>query len=108
MASLSMLNVLPTPGAYPRKSLNTPPFFAGAASSNHCSGVLDIAFIVVETFAFVDVGYNRLVKPAVRSALGYVLAAVSVLVIILLGRSLAGVNPTTIALAFLLGVLGVS
>jgi two-component system sensor histidine kinase KdpD len=69
---------------------------------------LDIAFIVVETSGFVDVGYNRLVKPAVRSMLGYVLAAVSVLAVILLGRILHGINPTTIALAFLLGVLGIS
>jgi len=66
---------------------------------------LDIAFIVVETLVFVDVGYNRLVKPAVRSALGYVLAALFVLAIILLGHALHGINPTTIALAFLLGVL---
>jgi two-component system sensor histidine kinase KdpD len=67
---------------------------------------LGIAVIVVEMFAFVDVGYNRLV-PA-RSALGYAFAALSVLAIILVGRGLTGVNPTTIALAFLLGVLGIS
>jgi two-component system sensor histidine kinase KdpD len=69
---------------------------------------LDIAFIVVETLVFVDVGYNRLVKPAVRSALGYVIAALFVLTIILLGHALHRINPTTIALAFLLGVLGIS
>jgi two-component system, OmpR family, sensor histidine kinase KdpD len=69
---------------------------------------LDIAFIVVETFGFVDVRYNLLVKPAARSVVGYVFAALSVLAIIALGRSLRGVNPTTIALVFLLGVLGVS
>ncbi len=108
MASLNMLNVLPTPGAYPRKSLNPPPFFGGAASSSHCSGVLDIGFIVVESSVFVDVGYNRLVKTQVRSALGYVLAALTVLAIILLGRVAHGINPTTIALVFLLGVLGIS
>jgi two-component system sensor histidine kinase KdpD len=77
---------------------------------------LGIALIVVETFCFVDAGripdtdvrYNRLVKPAVRSTLGYVIAALCVLAVILLGRSLAGINPTTIALAFLLGVLAIS
>jgi len=37
-----------------------------------------------------------------------VLAALSVLAVILLGRALHGINPTTIALAFLLGVLGIS
>lgn len=88
--------------------MNTPPLFAGAASSSHCSGVLDIALIVVETFGFVDVGYNLLVKPPARSAAGYVLAAFSTVAIIVLGRSLTGVNPTTIALVFLLGVLGIS
>jgi two-component system sensor histidine kinase KdpD len=69
---------------------------------------LGIAFIVVETFVFVDVGYNRLVKPATRSALGYAVAALVVLGITLLGRGIVHVNPTTIALAFLLGVLGIS
>jgi two-component system, OmpR family, sensor histidine kinase KdpD len=48
------------------------------------------------------------VKLAARSALGYVLAALIVLVIVLLGRSVVHINPTTIALAFLLGILGVS
>jgi two-component system sensor histidine kinase KdpD len=69
---------------------------------------LGIAFIVVERFAFVDVGYNRLVKPATRSGLGYAVAALAVLGITLLGRGIVHVNPTTIALAFLLGVLGIS
>ena len=88
--------------------MNTPPFFAGAVSSSHCSGVLDIALIVVETFGFVDVRYNLLVKPAARSVSGYLLAILSVFMITALGRSLTGVNPTTIALVFLLGVLGIS
>ena len=47
-------------------------------------------------------------KPVVRSALGYAVAAFSVVAVILLGRVLHGINPTTIALAFLLGVLGIS
>jgi hypothetical protein len=50
-----MVWVLPTPGAYPIKSLNLPPFFAGEIVSNHCSGVLGTAIIVVETSNFVDV-----------------------------------------------------
>jgi hypothetical protein len=49
-----MVWVFPTPGAYPRKSLNLPPFFVGETSSSHCSGVFGIAFIVVETSNFVD------------------------------------------------------
>src|SRR5258708_6574789 len=56
IASVSMVWVLPTPGAYPRKSLIRPVFFAGEHSSSHCSGVLGIAIIVVETSDFVDVG----------------------------------------------------
>src|SRR4029077_5305330 len=48
IASVSMVWVLPTPGAYPRKSLNLPVFFAGEHSSSHCSGVLGIEIIVVE------------------------------------------------------------
>jgi hypothetical protein len=59
MASLSMLNVLPTPGAYPKKSLNTPPFFVGSASASHCSGVLGIAAIVVERIEIVDIPLLR-------------------------------------------------
>jgi two-component system, OmpR family, sensor histidine kinase KdpD len=48
------------------------------------------------------------VKPAARSAFGYVLAALIVMAIVGLGRSVIHINPTTIALAFLLGVLGIS
>jgi two-component system sensor histidine kinase KdpD len=48
------------------------------------------------------------VKLAARSALGYVLAALIVMAIVGLGRSVIHINPTTIALAFLLGVLGIS
>jgi two-component system sensor histidine kinase KdpD len=48
------------------------------------------------------------VKLAARSALGYVLAALVVLAIVLLGHRVLHINPTTIALAFLLGVLAIS
>src|SRR6267378_1313245 len=56
IASVSMVWVLPTPGAYPRKSLNLPVFFAGEHSSSHCSGVLGIAIIVVEILKGYKVG----------------------------------------------------
>src|SRR6202795_242937 len=112
IASVSMVWVLPTPGAYPRKSLNLPVFFAGEHSSSHCSGVLGIAIIVVETSDFVDVSndvsYNRLVNAAARSGSGYLIAALSVAGITLVGHRWLHLNPTTIALAFLLGVLGIS
>src|SRR5271170_2146961 len=43
IASLNMLNVLPTPGAYPRKSFSAPfVFSAGFAAASHCSGVFGI------------------------------------------------------------------
>src|SRR5216684_6010711 len=112
IASVSMVWVLPTPGAYPRKSLNLPVFFVGEHSSSHCSGVLGIAIIVVETSDFVDVSndvsYNRLVNAAARSGSGYLIAALSVAGITLVGTRWLHLNPTTIALAFLLGVLGIS
>jgi len=92
--------------------LNLPVFFAGEHSSSHCSGVLGIAIIVVETFDFVDVSndvsYNRLVNTAARSGSGYLIAALSVAGITLVGHRWLHLNPTTIALAFLLGVLGIS
>src|SRR5258707_12223352 len=56
IASVSMVWVLPTPGAYPRNSLNVPVFFAGEHSSSHCSGVLGIAIIVVEIMKGYKVG----------------------------------------------------
>src|SRR6204780_1819542 len=142
IASVSMVWVLPTPGAYPRKSLNLPPFLLGEHSSSHWSGVLAIAFIVVETSNFVDVelfvsgfgfcnltsplcpypgdlafspltsnfalSYNRFVTAAARSGTGYLMAALSIAGITLIGYRWLHFNPTTAALAFLLGVLGIS
>ena len=52
--------------------------------------------------------YNRLVNPAARSVSGYLIAALSVAGITLVGYRWLHLNPTTIALAFLLSVLGVS
>jgi two-component system, OmpR family, sensor histidine kinase KdpD len=69
---------------------------------------LGIAIIVVETCDFVDVGYNRHVTAATRSGTGYLVAALSVAVITLVGYRWLHFNPTTIALVLLLGVLGIS
>ena len=52
--------------------------------------------------------YNRLVNAAARSGSGYLIAALSVAGITLVGHRWLHLNPTTIALAFLLGVLGIS
>jgi two-component system, OmpR family, sensor histidine kinase KdpD len=55
-----------------------------------------------------EVSYNRLVKAAARSGSGYVIAVLSVAGITLVGARWLHLNPTTIALAFLLGILGIS
>ena len=53
-------------------------------------------------------GYNRLVKATARSGFGYLIAAVSVAAMTLVGYRWLHLNSTTIALAYLLGVLGIS
>jgi len=88
--------------------LKIPPARAGAAVASHCSGVLGIAPIVVETTGIVDVGYNRLVNALSRSLAGYVAAALAVVCITVVFHKFIHVNPTTVALTFLLGVLAVS
>ena len=55
-----------------------------------------------------EVSYNRLVNAAARSGSGYLIAALSVAGITLVGYRWLHLNPTTIVLAFLLGVLGIS
>ncbi len=55
-----------------------------------------------------SLSYNRLVNAAARSGSGYLIAALSVAGITLVGHRWLHLNPTTIALAFLLGVLGIS
>ena len=73
---------------------------------------MGIAIIVVEMSGFVDVrdnvSYNRLVKAVARSGSGYVIAVLSVAGITLVGARWLHLNATTIALVFLLGVLGIS
>jgi two-component system sensor histidine kinase KdpD len=57
----------------------------------------------------VDVRYNRGVKPdTIRLILRYAAAAAAVLVITLIYRRIVHVNPTTVALTFLLAVLLIS
>ncbi|MGA9642223.1 MAG: DUF4118 domain-containing protein [Terriglobales bacterium] len=53
-------------------------------------------------------GYNLLVNSAVRSAIGYAIAVLSVIAMTLVGYRWLHLNATTIALTFLLGVLGMS
>jgi two-component system sensor histidine kinase KdpD len=54
------------------------------------------------------VSYNRVVKVAAASGTGYLLAGLSVAGITLVGYRWFHLNPTTMALAFLLGILGIS
>ena len=86
-----------------------PPFFAGAACSSHCSGVLGIAHIVVEQREIVDVSYNRRVElMAAKPVLRYLAVAAIVFIVVYGYHVVLRVNPTTVALTFLLGVLVVS
>jgi len=55
-----------------------------------------------------EVSYNRLVNAAARSGYGYLFAALSIAGITLVGARWLHLNPTTVALAFLLSVLGIS
>jgi two-component system sensor histidine kinase KdpD len=52
--------------------------------------------------------YNRLVNAAARSGAGYLIAALSVAGITLVGARWLHLNPTTIALAFVLSILAIS
>jgi two-component system sensor histidine kinase KdpD len=52
--------------------------------------------------------YNRLVNVATRSGTGYLIATLSVAGITLVGYRWLHLNPTTVALAFVLSVLGIS
>jgi len=53
-------------------------------------------------------GYNRLVKPAARSLIGYPVGTLTVAIITFVGYRWLHLNATAVALAFLLGVLGIS
>ncbi len=55
-----------------------------------------------------EVSYNRLVNAAARSGYGYLFAALSIAGITLVGARWLHLNPTTVALAFLLSILGIS
>jgi len=59
-------------------------------------------------FSTLPFDYNRLVRAAARSGWGYLIAALSVAGITLVGYRWLHLNPTTVALAFLLSVLGIS
>jgi len=64
--------------------------------------------IVVESFAIVDVSYNRGVNALSRSVTGYLVAALIAVCVTLVFHNAIHANPTTVALTFLLCVLAVS
>src|SRR5690242_5335571 len=118
MASLNMLYVLPTPGAYPRKSLKIPRGLSGETSCSHSSGVfvitdsfLDLccAAIVFATRELSRPSYNAGVKTGVRKNVqtqtvrfASVIAAIAVITAV---DFKLHVNHTTVALMFLVTVL---
>src|ERR1019366_4332233 len=55
-----------------------------------------------------SLSYNRLVHAAARFVSGYLIAALSVAGITLVGYRWLHLNPTPLALAFLFGILGIS
>ena len=55
-----------------------------------------------------EVSYNRLVTAAARSGSGYLIAVLFVAGTTLFGYRWLHLNPTTVALVFVLGVLGIS
>jgi two-component system sensor histidine kinase KdpD len=69
---------------------------------------LGIAHIVVERAQIVDVGYNHPVRGVTRSSLRYGIAGAIVFLIVVTYHALLSVNPTTVALTFLLAVLVVA
>src|SRR5579862_1761436 len=110
MASLSMLWVFPTPGAYPRKSLSVPPCFSGAASSSHCSGVLAIAAYCRRRRSICRYRLQSLVvnHPVIRMAGRFAACAAALFLVVRIYTRVIHVNPTTVALTFLVSVLIVS
>src|SRR5262249_17661077 len=84
--------------------------FSGAASSSHCSGLFcAMALIVIQSDAIVDVSYNAAVYRLLRQNILRAASLSAMLVaIVTFYRRYLHVNPTTVALTFLLCVLVVS
>src|SRR5215510_7438788 len=85
-----------------------PARFSGAVCSSHSSGLLGIAYILREESRIVELGYNRGVTPAVGKTLRFAAATAIIAVIVLLYTRVVKLNPTTVALTFLLAILIVS
>src|SRR5215471_15719237 len=110
MPSLSMLNVLPTPGAYPKNSLRTGSFLRGAASSSHCSGVLDIRMYYPHIRSEVESSARTShVKLPFQNAILRLVSCIAIVAgIVLVFSRLLHVNLTTVGFSFLLAVLLIS
>src|SRR5690348_17929388 len=67
-----------------------------------------MAHIVREGNTIVDVGYNASMKRGLSSPVRFLIAAAVVILIVPLYRMVVHVNPTTVALSFLLAILVVS
>src|SRR5271169_3890157 len=107
-ASLSMLYVFPTPGAYPRNSLKIPRVFAvGETASSHSSGFFGkCSFSPQSNFLL---GYNiDMLRLVAGRWIGFIVAAILLASITIGYSKLIHVNQTTVALSFLLAILAVS
>src|SRR5690348_2534186 len=89
-------------------SLKIPARFSGAVCSSQSSGLLGISYILRDEPRIVELGYNRGVKPALKKALRFIAATAIVAVVVVLYTRVVKLNPTTVALTFLLVVLIVS
>jgi two-component system sensor histidine kinase KdpD len=99
MPSLNMLNVLPTPGAYPRKILNRPRVFSASALCSQSSGLFRAVGGVGKSY-YLLVNSQRLISITRWSSALAMLAG-----IVAAYRLWLHVNPTTVALTLLLLVL---
>src|SRR5580700_2465964 len=107
-ASLSMLYVFPTPGAYPKNSLKMPRDFAvGDTASSHSSGFFGkCSFSPQWELAL---SYNICMSRLVAGrGIGFVVASILLASITFGYSKLLHVNQTTVALSFLLAILAVS
>jgi len=103
-----MLNVFPTPGAYPRNSLKIPrDFGVGDIASSHSSGFFGkCSFSPQSEFAL---SYNTsMTRMVAGRGIGLFVAAILLASITFGYSKLLHVNQTTVALSFLLAILAVS
>src|SRR5215831_15845323 len=83
-----------------------PAFFSGAACSSHCSGVLGTTVLCCSDQ--LELGYNQRVMVSARAALRMLASAAVLALMVFVYVKLLHVNPTTVAVSFLLMILSVA